>query len=363
MYILLIIDSLGSGGAQRQVVTLAKLFKEKNFDVSVLCYAQEDFFSKSLENSAIPIHWEIEPNFLKRILRIRRFIRKGEYDAVISFMDTPNFLNNFAAIGGRSWKVITSERSSKEQYLFTKQGKIFGWFQRFSDAIICNSYNAMAMWEKHYPNYKEKLSVIYNPVLLPEITQIYIPKKNGKLHVVIAASYQYLKNPIGLINAISLMSQEEKSELQVDWFGRKEVSKGNTRAYDESTELIHQFEIQDTIRLNNESKDIANIMNNSDVVALLSKLEGLPNAICEGMMLGKPIIMTKVSDYQELVDDSNGVLCDWDKPETIKNALLFMMERKNQELITMGQQSKKKAHRLFSKEIITDKWMDVINKS
>ncbi len=140
------------------------------------------------------------------------------------------------------------------------------------------------------------------------------------------------------------------------------MSKGDTRAYDESSELINRFQLQDTIRLNKETKDIANIIHKSDIIALFSKLEGLPNAICEAMMIGKPIIMTKVSDYLELVDEYNGVLCDWDKPETIKNALLFMMKRSNQELISMGQQSKQKANRLFSKKMITDKWMDVIKK-
>jgi glycosyltransferase involved in cell wall biosynthesis len=38
-------------------------------------------------------------------------------------------------------------------------------------------------------------------------------------------------------------------------------------------------------------------MYESDVVALVSKLEGLPNTVCEGMALGKPIIMTRVFRY------------------------------------------------------------------
>lgn len=355
-------DSLGSGGAQRQMITLAAVLKERGQAVSFLLYSAEDFFKDKVKKMDIPIHHILTNSYFQRIWRVRKYIRNSNFDVVISFMDTPNFLNNIAAIGGKNWKVITSERSSKEKHFYTKQGKIFGWFQRFSDTIVCNSYNAMAMWEKHYPYYKYKLTVIYNPVLLPEINQDYILRKNGKLHIVIAASYQYLKNPLGLIEAISSMTKEEKEELSVNWYGEKKVSYGGTKPFEESIYKLMKYQLEGVINLNESTKDIANIMQASDVIALFSELEGLPNVICEGMMIGKPIIMTKVSDYQELVDESNGVLCDWDKPETIKNALLFMMKRSNQELISMGQQSKQKANRLFSKEMISDKWMDVIKK-
>lgn len=360
MNLLLLIDSLGSGGAQRQMVTLAALLKQQGQEVSFLLYADEGFFQNEVEKLNIPIHLIRTKSYLQRIWQVRKYIRNGKYDAVISFMDTPNFLNNFAAIGGKNWKVITSERSSKEDYLFTKQGRIFGWFQRYSDAIVCNSYNALAMWEKHYPQYKHKLLVIYNPVLLPEITKEYIPKRNAKLHVVIAASYQYLKNPLGLIEAISLLSDNEKEKLSVNWYGEKNVSNGGTRAYDESVSKIAEYKLENILTLNEPTKDIVNKMHEADVVALLSELEGLPNAICEGMMIGKPIVMTKVSDYRELVDTTNGILCDWDKPETIKNALVYMMKQKEDKLLKMGHQSRKKAYHLFSKENIAGKWMNVI---
>lgn len=360
MKILFLIDSLGSGGAQRQVVTLAKMLKDKAYDVAVLCYTHEDFFAQHLEEVNIPIHWEIEPNSLKRIFRIRRFIRKGDYDIVISFLDVPNFLNCFAAVGGKSWKVITSERSAKREIFHSRQGKIFAWFQRYADTIVCNSNNAREMWLEFYPQYKDKLDVIYNPVLLPEITTEYIPKKNCKLHIVVAASYQYLKNPIGVIKALILLEENQRVQVKVDWYGRIEVTNGNTRAYDEARLLLEENNLQHVIQLHEPTSDIINKMNEADVVALFSELEGLPNAICEGMMIGKPIIMTKVSDYADLVDDTNGVLCDWDNSESIMNAILCMLKLTNEELLDKGKQSLAKAENLFSSKVIMNQWIKLI---
>lgn len=361
MKILCFIDSLGSGGAQRQMVTLAKLLKHKGYEISFLVYHREDFFKHYLEEEAIPIHYIIENRSLFRIIKIRKYIRKGGFDTVISFLETPNFLNCIAAIGGKSWKVVTSERSSKDSTFLSIKGKIFGWFQRFSDVLVCNSHNAKTMWEKYYPQYKDKLNVIYNPVILPEITSEYIPKRDGKLHIVVAASYQYLKNPIGLIKALTLLNEEERKKIKVNWYGRIEIIKGDSFAYHESLSIIKEYKLEEVIYLNEETKDIANKMNEADVVALFSELEGLPNAICEGMMIGKPIIMTKVSDYNSLIDSSNGFLCEWDDPKSIYYALQELIEISTNELIELGKQSISKANILFEENVVVKQWTQLIN--
>lgn len=362
MKILFLIDSLGSGGAQRQIVTIAKLLKDIRYDVSILCYTHDDFFAKYLNEAAIPIHWKDEPNSIKRILRIRNFIRKRNYDAVISFLDVPNFLNCIAAIGGTRWRVITSERSAKKTSLISFKGRLFAWFQRYSDAIVCNSNNAKIMWIERYPRYKNKLKVIYNPVILPSLTSVYIPKRNGKLHVVIAASYQYLKNPIGVVKALILMNDDERNKIKISWYGRKDVTNGDTRAYEETVNLIKKNNLEDIIILNEPTKDIANRMYEADLVGLFSELEGLPNAICEGMMLGKPIIMTKVSDYARLVDDNNGFLCEWDNPVSIKNAFVAALNLSDEEIIKMGRNSKEKSKLLFSEKTIVEQWINIISR-
>lgn len=360
--ILFLAMSLGSGGAERQMVTIARLLKEKGYGITFLCYSEDNFYAHLLENDNIPVIWMIENNYLKRIIRVRNHIRKENYDAVISFLHTPNFLNNFSAIGGKSWQVITGERSAKEQTFKSLKGKIFAWFQRYSDYIVCNSNNAREMWRKHYPQYENKLTTIYNVVALPEITSKYIPRKDGKTHIIVAASYRYLKNPIGLIKALALLNNREREITRVDWYGRIKVENGDTRVYEEAKELIRQYDLQNVIYLHEEDKNIANIMNKSDVVALFSSVEGLPNTICEGMMLGKPIIMTKVSDYRVLVDESNGFICDWDNINSITNAIRSTIGLTNEQLTKKGYESYMKSKDLFSVERVLEQWISVIDK-
>jgi glycosyltransferase involved in cell wall biosynthesis len=101
-------------------------------------------------------------------------------------------------------------------------------------------------------------------------------------------------------------------------------------------------------------------MKSADIVAIFSEYEGLPNAICEGMMIGKPIIMTKVSDFYTLVDESNGFLCDWNKTESIKQVFEKAINLDENTLIKMGNASKEKAVRLFSQNTIMNQFFIIL---
>ncbi|MNK00942.1 alpha-1,4-N-acetyl-D-galactosaminyltransferase [compost metagenome] len=358
--ILFLTANLSSGGAERQMVTVASLLNEQGFIVEVLCYGKGDFYSYILNDNNIPIYWNTEDNYLLRILRVRKFIRRGNYNAVISFLEMPNFLNCLSSIGGNDWKVITGERSSKKRTFLSKKGKIFAWFRRFSNYIVCNSDNARKMWIEYYPQFSNKLITIYNNVQLPVISSEYIPKRDDKLHIVIAASYQYLKNPIGVVKALSLLNEIQRKKICVNWYGQIEIAKINSRPYDEAVKLISENNLEGTIYLNKPTTDIANIMNAADFVGLFSELEGLPNAVCEAMLIGKPIIMTRVSDYAKLVDDTNGFLCDWDNPESIKDAFVSAINLNEEKLRSMSENSKKKAESFFSKEKVLSSWLELL---
>ncbi|MCM8862273.1 glycosyltransferase [Tenacibaculum finnmarkense genomovar finnmarkense] len=360
MKILLFIDNLGSGGAQRQIVTIAKLLKEKGFNVSFLVYGDANFFEEEVKNNNIQIEYILTNNYLKRILSVRKFIRRNNFKVVISFLETPNFLNCIAAIGGKTWKVITNERSSKESTFLSLKGKIFAWFQRYSDSIVCNSNNAKSMWESYYPQYKNKLGVIYNSVTIlnPEIA--YVPKRDDKINILIVASYQYLKNPLGVVKGLSLLDENERKKINVNWFGRIDVSGANLDAYKEAEKLIIKNELSQVIKLNNSTKKIEEEIKINDIVGLFSSVEGLPNAICEAMMLGKPVIMTKVSDYEVLIDKSNGYLCDWNEIESINLVFKEVIRLDDKKIKLLGENSKIKADKLFSPNKIVKEWINEI---
>lgn len=358
--ILFLIAHLCSRGAEHQMVTVAGLLKNDGHDVSFLCYHPDNFFEPVLIKQGISVRRLPPMGYIRRMMTVRHIIRNGGYDVVVSFLLTDNFLNDFSAVGRHRWKVITGERSSKESHLTSFRGRIFAWFQRYSDYIVCNSKNAMDMWLKHYPKYKDKLLVIYNNVKLPEINSSYRLRRDGKTHIVLAGAYAYVKDPQCLISAISLLPIEKRGRIVVDWYGKIDANTEATQIYSLSESLIKRHHLENTIFLHDATHNIADRMNEADVVALVSRWEGLPNSICEGMTIGKPILMTCVSDYSTLIDDSNGWLCRSGDSESIAKALSETIASSDNVLIAKGYSSKKRAMVLFSEENVLKDWLKII---
>lgn len=353
--VLFLIADLCSRGAEHQMVTIATLMKKDGIDVSFFCYHTNNFFEQQLKYNGIPVTWKRLPNTIQRLFYVRRFIRKGHFDAVISFLQADNMLNCFAALGSKRWNVINGERSSKESLLTSRRGRIISAFMRKADYIVCNSENAKRMWQKHYPSYADKLRVIYNHVLLPETTDNYVVREGGKIHVIVAGAYSKVKNPVRLIEAVSMLSGAERSALQIDWYGKINANEETVKIQEVCEKLVRQHELEDCILFHDAVKDIAQRMRSSDVVALFSLWEGLPNSICEAMALGKPVIMTRISDYATLID-GNGLTCDPLDTQSICDALREVVSWNETDLNIKGQRSLAIATELFSGETILGEW-------
>ena len=99
MKIICFIDSLSSGGAQRQMVNLARGLKAKGHTVELLLYFPEfDFFRSEIEQAEILIHevskgkgfsWNV-------VWTLVKLYRTGKYDGLISFLDSPNLYAEIA---------------------------------------------------------------------------------------------------------------------------------------------------------------------------------------------------------------------------------------------------------------------------
>ncbi len=358
--ILCFIDNLGSGGAQRQMVNIAVLLKSKGVDVSFVVYGRQDFYKHILNKEEIPVHCIDADSPLKRICKVYSYLKRSDADTVITFMETPNFLACLAKALGAKWRLVTSERSAKEETFRGLKQAIYNWFERFSDAKMCNSYNAKRLWEKHYPQYADKLSVIYNAVIINDEFAKQRVLENKPLRLVIAASYQQLKNPIGVVEALRLLTSEERKKIHIDWYGRKEVTTGNSLVWSKAQNLIRQYGIEESITLNDATKEIYKHMYNADTVGLFSTVEGLPNIVCEGMALGKPIIMTRVSDY-EVLTNGNGISCNPDAA-SIADALRQFIDLAPSVREEMGHKSREKAKSLFSQETVVNQWIEICKK-
>lgn len=360
MKILCVIDSLGSGGAQRQLVQLAIGFKEKGHDVSFLIYHNICFFKSELDLCDINVKIIEETNFLKRFFKMRKYIRNLGVDGVISFLEAPNFICELSSFPSRKWRLIVGERSTDPRIFKSIKRLFFRWIHVFSDVIIANSYANIEMIKKIVPFLlNNKTHVIYN--LLDENywnpSETYKPLKNGKILVVVAATHLYYKNSIGLIEAVQRLSVLEKEKLRINWYGKI----GNDNSFIEAKKLINLYNLENLIQFNEPSTNINSIYSQCDAVGLFSLLEGLPNTVCEGMMVKKPVIASNVSDVPKLINIKKAIFNPNDINE-IKDSLSWLIGLEKDDLLKIGEKNRSNALTLFDKNSIVESYLNHLKK-
>lgn len=360
MKIALLIDSLGSGGAQRQIINLAIELTARGHNVSLITYHRDDFYLHLMNNSEVTLVNVESSNILQRIVRVKKTISKMHPDVLISFMDVPNLIAALSSIGKHRWKLIISDRIANETRFLGKKTRFIRYIQaRRADVIACNSQSAADLWRKHFPKYNSKLKTIYNIIEVPTIEAM--PTNDGKCRMVIAARYEREKNLQGMLQAVNLLSEEEKTKLEIHWYGKSNVAGAAESVLGRGEEFIKQNNLENCVFLHPATDKIYPIMAEADFIALFSFMEGLPNAIIEGMSLKKPVVMSKVSDYAVLVDEHNGFLCDPRSPESMVHALQQAINTTTEQRSEMGQKSYEKIKEICSREAVISQWETLIN--
>ena len=161
--ILCLIDSLGAGGAQRQLVGLATFLKKQGHDVIVACYHDNRFYVDSLLSDGVPyVYIKKAHSSTFRLWHVARYIRHVKPDVVISYLATPSICACVAKIFNRSFKLIVSERNTT-QYTGRNEKIRFNLF-RVADYIVPNAFSQEDYIKKQFPKLSKKVVTI--PVII-----------------------------------------------------------------------------------------------------------------------------------------------------------------------------------------------------
>jgi glycosyltransferase involved in cell wall biosynthesis len=353
MKILCVINGLGSGGAQRQLVELALGFNQKGHTVSFLTYYDDPFFENVLDNAMILSTCLKESNYLMRFFKMVSFIRKGKFDAVLSFLEAPNFICEVAGIPFRNWKLVVGERNANPKILKSVKLRIYRWFHVLADYIVANSSANLQLVHSVNPLLADlKCKVIYNIIDFDRWKPIenFSFRKKTKLKIVTAGSQTYKKNLKGLIEALSLLEKSELNELTVDWYGDGLTEPYYDNSFLEAYKRVKSYGLADVISFHPATHDITGIIQESDALGLFSFYEGFPNSVCEGMACGKPIICSAVSDLPNLLSHDSNLLFDPAEPQSIKQAIRYLISLTNDQLSQIGSENQRIAKEMFDRE-------------
>ena len=351
MRILLFIDCLGPGGAQRQIVGLATLLKTAGNDVGLLIYHDILFYKLLPEIKCYIIR--DSGNLFKRLLGVRKVIRQFEPDCIISYLDSPSMIVSFWKMLGMKYKLIVSERNTTQHIGWRDKLKFH--LYKFADAIVANSYSQRQFIRTYYPLLSEKTVVIPNFVDLDSFKP-YQRKDRKKTILVVATAWES-KNTLGFIETAHLLKSRGAS-FCVKWYGIY----ASTPYIKTCLSKIKGYGLEEEFHLLPKTPSIIEAYHSADYFCLPSFFEGTPNALCEAMACGLPILCSDVCDNGIYVKEGvNGFLFDprnaSEMADKIESALLLS----DKEYYGYCRNSRETAEESFSKSKFIDAYLDLIN--
>jgi glycosyltransferase involved in cell wall biosynthesis len=89
--------------------------------------------------------------------------------------------------------------------------------------------------------------------------------------------------------------------------------------------------VKDKVIFTGPRTDVADILEDSDLLVLPSLHEGFPNVVLEAMAAGRPVVATRVTSNPEIVKRSFGKLAEPRDPDSLEKAIIGMLRDGNLE--------------------------------
>ena len=224
MKVLCVIDNLSTGGAQRQIINLAIGLHQRGHYVSMFFYAPGTLLAQYLEKEGVHVHVQLKKSrySFNVIKGLRRCIDQGKYQAVVSFLNTPNFYAILASSLSRTRPVtIVSERFCDTPGYPNSIELAVRHLYRFSRKIVVNSYHQRKNFLRRYPWMKKRVVTIYNGYDLQEFVPFSYEPENAQLSILAIASVSRYKNGLCLVRALDVLRKQYGVLPRVSWVGQR----------------------------------------------------------------------------------------------------------------------------------------------
>lgn len=329
--ILLITESIGSGGAERQICGLAAMLTRYGYPCRLLTYNKNQFYESYLHDNGVD--YEFKPEFSRkvdRVFRVASYVRKYNPDVVISYLTSVNITMCLAHIFFKA-KLIVSERNNNISVI--SRDRLRFNLYRLADAVVPNSNSQGQFICRNFSFLQKKVHPIINFVDLDRFTPAEVYPNNNPLRVVIVARYTHQKNVLTFLDVVKEVKALHLN-IRFDWYGSKEF---DPMYYAQVQNKYHNLSIDDYLSLHGPSYTIEEEYRKADAMCLPSLFEGYPNVVVEAMSCGLPVICANRFEIPYIVEDNvNGFLFNPESVEDIISAIVKLVKLSAEDRRLMG---------------------------
>jgi glycosyl transferases group 1 family protein len=318
--------SLG-GGAEKILSTIVRNLPKDKYEIDIL---EIEHFDKGYEpvseNVSILKSFQsyLQPRWLRAILwrlriffpaLVRKLLVKDHYDIEVSFtiMNPPLMFSKRKDVKKIAWI-----HGSIEEFLEDKVKK--GYHEKHLksvDTIVAISNKTRRSIAEVYPEYEDKVEIIYNGYDFNEIIEKSKADIDIDIHQNSICSIGRIEENKGSDRVVEVMNllHQKGNKYHLYFIGTGEMES-------ELKKKITEYHLEDYIHFLGYQYNPYKYLKNMKVLLSMSKQEGFPGVYVEALSLGVPFVSTDVGGAEELSQDGKFgqvIYSDLEAAQEIKN--------------------------------------------
>ncbi|MAP24519.1 MAG: hypothetical protein CMM87_03195 [Rickettsiales bacterium] len=337
MKILILINSFGTGGAERQAALLSKGLYEQGHSVTIVAFSLSEVKEINVgKDFSVESFLSLSPNskngfksitkFVWLCHKLIRIINKNSPDIIQSFLPASNFLAPFFSrlsskkvVISTSWRSLPNYRNKNQLFFITDYIA-----QKISTYNIYNSQAVMR--STSFSKESKKDFVIYNGFeesgSFQTISRKNLELKDDEIAICHVANLIPYKGHEDLIRALGyLCNTHPDLKWKLYLFGEDRGIKKNLE------DLARKEKVSDRIYFLGQCQDVHNYLSAMDIGVLPSHEEGFSNALIEKLATGLPVIAAKVGGNPEALEGlENCFLVNPHSPKELAEALAKLIK-------------------------------------
>ncbi len=363
--ILIVVTTLGIGGAESQVVRLASELKARGWEISIACLVKPVGYVQQLERQLIPVYsLDMKAGMpdLRAILRLRSVVRRLRPNVVHCHMYHANILGRITRLFCKMPALICTAHSTIES---SRRGGptwhkelLYRATDHLADrtTIICQAGFERYVRVGAVP--RNKLRMIPNGVDTDVFSRSEEQRLRARRALGIGSEFVWLavgrlvrvKDYPTLFRAVELLGRDDFVLLVA----------GNGPLEQELRDECARRDLNGRVRFCGAREDIVDLYNAADAFAMCSEFEGLSLALLESAAMGLPAVVTAVGGNPEIVvENVSGYLVPPGSPALLAVALQRLMEAAPEQRAAMGRAARQHCLERYRITAIVDQWIDL----
>lgn len=369
MKLILLIRSLEIGGAERQLVALARGLSERGHEVHVFTFYPDGALLQDLIFSGVSVinldkkgRWDIVCFFM----RLVKELHKKKPDFLYGFLPASNLVGLAAACCSGVPQIVWGVRASNmDLSQYDRLSRLETWLAsklaRYANKIICNScaganYHVRA----GYPS--GKMFVVENGIDADKFHFDAAMRDQVRKEWSVASSDFLIGIPARLDPMKGhLTALQALSRLSVEVPTAKLACVGSGPLADQLRVMARHLQIEDRVIWVGERKDMPAVYSAFDISSSSSLGEGFSNAIAEAMSCERVCIVTDVGDSAVIVGNTGWVVPE-KSPEALALAWQQAFNLTESERSKMGRAARQRIIDKFSVNSMVNRTLEILNK-